>query len=85
MQTKWIVLAGVLAVVVWKHDHAVLWAGIGGVVNSGIAKSLKRIIKQERPLSAAHLKADPGMPSSHAQSLGYVALYAAIGCKLRSP
>eukprot|EP00246_Nothoceros_aenigmaticus_P011747 TRINITY_DN3330_c0_g1_i3.p1 TRINITY_DN3330_c0_g1~~TRINITY_DN3330_c0_g1_i3.p1 ORF type:complete len:177 (-),score=11.83 TRINITY_DN3330_c0_g1_i3:14-484(-) len=78
--TKWIVLIAMAGVVVWRHDEAVLWSGIGAIVNSGNSKLLKALINQQRPLSALHAKADPGMPSSHAQSLGYVACYAAIGC-----
>lgn len=79
VSSRWIVVAVVIAVVVWKHDDQVLWAVTGGILNAGLSKLLKKIFNQKRPLTALGLKADPGMPSSHAQSLGYLSLYAALG------
>lgn len=40
-------------------------------------KLLKRLINQSRPEAAR--KADPGMPSSHAQSLAFLSTYCVIG------
>ncbi|XP_057820255.2 lipid phosphate phosphatase epsilon 2, chloroplastic isoform X1 [Cryptomeria japonica] len=76
--SKWVVSAIFAAVVIWRHDAGVIWAVVGSVLNTSNSKLLKRIFKQQRPPSALGLKADPGMPSSHAQSLGYLTLYAAL-------
>ncbi|XP_057820258.2 uncharacterized protein LOC131033139 isoform X3 [Cryptomeria japonica] len=78
--SKWVVSAIFAAVVIWRHDAGVIWAVVGSVLNTSNSKLLKRIFKQQRPPSALGLKADPGMPSSHAQSLGYLTLYAALSC-----
>ena len=48
-----------------------------------VAQILKRIINQARPPSARKL--DPGMPSSHAQSLGYFGTYAAVKVATAGP
>lgn len=79
LSSRWIVVAVVIAVVAWRHDDQVLWAVTGGILNAGNSKLLKKIFNQQRPLTALELKVDPGMPSSHAQSLGYLSLYAAAG------
>jgi hypothetical protein len=80
LQSRWVVVASVIAVVVWRHDESVCWAVIGGILNAASSKLLKRLFNQQRPLTALGLKADPGMPSSHAQSLGFFSLYASLGC-----
>ena len=80
LQSRWAVVATVAAVVVWRHDDDVYWAVIGGVVNGVASKLLKKAFNEQRPLTALGLKDDPGMPSSHAQSLGFFSLYASLGC-----
>ncbi|GFQ08030.1 lipid phosphate phosphatase epsilon 2 chloroplastic [Phtheirospermum japonicum] len=42
---------------------------MGAVLNAILSVALKQILKQERPFST--LRSDPGMPSSHAQSIFY--------------
>lgn len=79
VSSRWVVVAVVTAVVAWRHDDQVLWAVTGGILNAANSKLLKKVFNQQRPLTALGLKADPGMPSSHAQSLGYFSLYAALG------
>ena len=39
---------------------------------------LKRVINQQRPQGAR--KTDGGMPSSHANNLGFLATYVAVAC-----
>ena len=80
LQSRWAVAVTVAAVVVWRHDDGVYWAVIGGLLNAASSKFLKRVFNQQRPLTALGLKDDPGMPSSHAQSLGFFSLYASFGC-----
>lgn len=53
------------------------WALTGSIVAAFNNKLLKKLINQARP--AAARKVDPGMPSSHAQSLAFLTTYAIIG------
>jgi dolichyldiphosphatase len=50
----------------------------GSILASLAGKLLKRLLAHARPAGAR--KADPGMPSSHAVSLGYLSTYAALCC-----
>ncbi|XP_031474688.1 lipid phosphate phosphatase epsilon 2, chloroplastic-like [Nymphaea colorata] len=74
--SKWVVLGIFCAFVIAKHDPESLWATIGSVSNSIISVCLKHLLNHERPMSA--LRTDPGMPSSHAQSILYVTVYASL-------
>lgn len=74
--TKWWVSATVFAVLVVKHDASVAWAVLGSIVSSFLNKVLKYVINEQRPASAR--KADPGMPSSHANSLAFLGAYASL-------
>ncbi|CAK0849857.1 unnamed protein product, partial [Prorocentrum cordatum] len=62
---------------VWRHDAQVCWSLLGAIAAAFNCKALKVVINQARPEGAR--KADPGMPSSHAQSLGFLSGYAACG------
>ena len=62
------------AVLLCRHDAEALWAAMGSVFNAGLSTVLKKILNQERPVS--HLRRDPGMPSSHAQSIFFNAIFA---------
>ncbi|KAI5073074.1 hypothetical protein GOP47_0011087 [Adiantum capillus-veneris] len=76
--SRWVTVAVILAVFVLRHDDQVIWALTGSIMNSLSSKLLKRMFNQQRPLTALGLKADPGMPSSHAQSFGFLGFYAAV-------
>lgn len=76
--SKWVISAILVAVVIWKHDAEVIWAASGSILNTGSSRILKYLFNHQRPLSALNLKSDPGMPSSHGQSIGYLAVYAAL-------
>lgn len=52
------------------------WDVAGAVASSAANKALKRLLAHERPAGAP--KADPGMPSSHANSLSFLAVTAAL-------
>lgn len=82
--SKWAISVTFAAIVVWKHDGEVMWAVSGSVFNTGSSRILKYLFNHQRPLSALSLKTDPGMPSSHAQSIGYLAMYAALSCMVTS-
>ncbi|KAJ6398409.1 hypothetical protein OIU77_019251 [Salix suchowensis] len=53
-----------------------MWAASGSVVNSILSVILKRILNQERPDSAS--RSDPGMPSSHGQSIFFTVVFAIL-------
>uniref|UniRef100_A0A2N9EPP0 Phosphatidic acid phosphatase type 2/haloperoxidase domain-containing protein n=1 Tax=Fagus sylvatica TaxID=28930 RepID=A0A2N9EPP0_FAGSY len=71
--SKWLVAALFGGVILWRHDAEALWAAMGSVVNVMLSLKLKRILNQERPVS--NLKSDPGMPSSHAQSIFFTVMF----------
>nr|VDC98330.1 unnamed protein product [Brassica rapa] len=71
--SKWVVAGLFGSVLLLRHDGAALWAVIGSVSNSALSAALKRILNQERPV--ATLRSDPGMPSSHAQSISFISVF----------
>ncbi|CAK7339611.1 unnamed protein product [Dovyalis caffra] len=71
--SKWLVTAVFGAVILWRHDAEAMWAALGSVVNSILSVILKRIFNQERPGST--LRSDPGMPSSHGQSIFFTVVF----------
>eukprot|EP00933_Yihiella_yeosuensis_P010627 TRINITY_DN11734_c0_g1_i1.p1 TRINITY_DN11734_c0_g1~~TRINITY_DN11734_c0_g1_i1.p1 ORF type:complete len:188 (+),score=19.87 TRINITY_DN11734_c0_g1_i1:112-675(+) len=74
--TKWVVSSAVFGVLFWKRDPTSCWCVLGSIAAAFNCKLLKLIISQARPDGAR--KVDPGMPSSHAQSLGFLSTYAAL-------
>lgn len=74
--TKWVVAGSAAAVVLYRHDLAAVLCVSGAVGNALLSKVLKRLLNEARPEGAR--LADPGMPSSHAQSLFFFASY--LGC-----
>jgi len=73
--TKFVVSCTALAFLLLNPSAETCWALLGSVVNSVNGKILKRVLNHERPDGA--IKADPGMPSSHATSLSYLSVYGA--------
>lgn len=67
------------SIILLRHDGAALWAVIGSISNSALSVVLKRILNQERP--ATTLRSDPGMPSSHAQSISFISVFAVLSGK----
>ncbi|KAH7520005.1 hypothetical protein FEM48_Zijuj08G0097700 [Ziziphus jujuba var. spinosa] len=74
--SKWLVSALFAAVILGRHDTEALWAAMGSIVNAMLSVALKRILNQERPV--ATLRSDPGMPSSHAQSIFYTVMFVVL-------
>ncbi|GIL75054.1 hypothetical protein Vretimale_7744 [Volvox reticuliferus] len=74
--TKWAVSMAVFAVLLLRRDVAVAWCVLGSIIASFLNKALKYVINEQRPPSAR--KADPGMPSSHANSLAFLGVYTAL-------
>ncbi|KAK4778123.1 hypothetical protein SAY87_018310 [Trapa incisa] len=74
--SKWIIFALFGTIILWRHDAESLWAVMGSVTNVTLSVVLKRILNQERPIST--LRSDPGMPSSHGQSIFFMVVYAIL-------
>ncbi|KAE7999967.1 hypothetical protein FH972_004341 [Carpinus fangiana] len=74
--SKWLVAALFGGVILWRHDAEALWAAMGSVLNSLLSIILKRILNQERPVST--LRSDPGMPSSHSQSIFFTVVFTIV-------
>uniref|UniRef100_A0A0D9VJZ2 Phosphatidic acid phosphatase type 2/haloperoxidase domain-containing protein n=2 Tax=Leersia perrieri TaxID=77586 RepID=A0A0D9VJZ2_9ORYZ len=71
--SKWLVAGCYAIAAIWRHDALIMWALIGAVANSALSSLLKQMFNHERPAPA--LRSDPGMPSSHAQSFLYAAVF----------
>lgn len=82
MQSKWLVAALFGIIFLWRHDAEALWAASGSVLNSALSTVLKRILNQERPVST--IRSDPGMPSSHAQSIFYTVTFCIVSSNFLS-
>lgn len=70
--SKWIVSALFGVFVIWRHDAEALWFAGGSVLNAMLSVLLKQILNQERPST---VKSDPGMPSSHSQSIFFAVMF----------
>ncbi|XP_019183466.1 PREDICTED: lipid phosphate phosphatase epsilon 1, chloroplastic-like [Ipomoea nil] len=74
--SKWLFAVVFGVILLWRHDAQTLWASIGSILNSALSHILKRILNQKRPGSTS--RSDPGMPSSHAQSIFYIVTFAIV-------
>eukprot|EP00850_Spirogloea_muscicola_P014386 SM000103S09478 [mRNA] locus=s103:92583:94115:- [translate_table: standard] len=83
--TKWGATLTAAAIVALRPGLPAAWFVTGAVLNALLARALKRALNQPRPAAAsssgdaagAWQRTDPGMPSAHAQSLGFLSCYAA--------
>uniref|UniRef100_A0A0D3DS30 Phosphatidic acid phosphatase type 2/haloperoxidase domain-containing protein n=2 Tax=Brassica oleracea var. oleracea TaxID=109376 RepID=A0A0D3DS30_BRAOL len=74
--SKWVVSALFASIILLRHDGTALWAIIGSVSNSALSVFLKRLLNQARPATTS--RTDPGMPSSHAQSISFISVFAVL-------
>ncbi|CAD7700261.1 unnamed protein product [Ostreobium quekettii] len=74
--TKWIVSSLVFAVLVWNPNFKSAWWVSGAIINSFVCKTLKLVINETRPESSR--RREPGMPSSHANSLAFLSIFSAL-------
>eukprot|EP00898_Chlorokybus_atmophyticus_P004910 jgi/Chlat1/541/Chrsp103S01121 len=84
--TKWTVSLAAFGYLCYcRFSPAACWCLVGSVANAFASKVLKALINQSRPPNAR--KADPGMPSSHAQSLFYFGSYISLAAlsRFRTP
>ena len=73
METRWVVSVCAALTLAYRRDAASALCIVGAVLNALLSKVLKRVLNMSRPTGAR--LADPGMPSSHAQSLFFFASY----------
>ncbi|KAL8200433.1 hypothetical protein R6Q57_011772 [Mikania cordata] len=71
--SKWIVALAFGGLLLLRHDGLALWAAMGSVINMMLSVILKKIFKQERPVSRS--SSTHGMPSSHAQAIFYTIVF----------
>ena len=74
--TKWIVSGAAAGTLAYRRDLPSALCILGAVLNALLSKILKRLLRRPRPTGAP--LADPGMPSSHAQSLFFFAAYLSL-------
>ena len=71
-------------VLAWKRDALMMSFFVGAIGNAILSKVLKRLLDQARPEALAEASSikvkptDPGMPSSHAMSLGFIGMYTSL-------
>ncbi|XP_028807220.1 lipid phosphate phosphatase epsilon 2, chloroplastic-like [Neltuma alba] len=75
--SKWMTTILFNAYIIWRHDAETLWFALGCALNMMLSVELKHILNQERPST---LKSDPGMPSSHAQTFYFIAMFTILSC-----
>ena len=80
LETKVFVSGATFLVLAYKRDVQSAAFLLGAVSNALFSKILKRLINASRPQGAQ--LSDPGMPSSHAQSLFFFAGYLGTGAML---
>nr|XP_043607209.1 lipid phosphate phosphatase epsilon 1, chloroplastic-like [Erigeron canadensis] len=80
--SKWVVAVTFGGLILVRHDVLALWAAMGSVLNVMLSVALKKILKQERPVSGGtsghgmpSSKDRYGMPSSHAQSIFFTLVF----------
>ena len=78
-QSKWVVSILFASIILLRHDGTALWGIIGSVSNSALSVVLKRILNQARPATTS--RTDPGMLSTHAQSISFISVFAVLSGK----
>ncbi|KAI7827330.1 hypothetical protein BX661DRAFT_183071 [Kickxella alabastrina] len=76
------------AAAIYYHNALVAHLNIGAVLCAVLAKGLKLIIRQDRPVDAKTKKTSFGMPSTHSASAMYFGTYLTyllIGDKINQP
>ncbi|KAG1831747.1 hypothetical protein EV424DRAFT_1370607 [Suillus variegatus] len=79
-QTSIIVCALTTAAILHTRSAGVVYFVTGAVLCSALVKSIKKAIRQERPLKDSGRKVTYGMPSSHASACTFFAAYITMAC-----
>ncbi|EFN53992.1 hypothetical protein CHLNCDRAFT_135976 [Chlorella variabilis] len=77
--TKWAVSAVAFGTLLWRRDMLAAWCVLGSVVAAVNCRVLKYLLNQARP---SERKADPGMPSAHGNSLGFLATFVSLAASV---
>jgi len=75
---RWVYLIITIGTLGRTQNPQVTWAVMGINASAWSSKALKVLLNQRRPSSALGVRVDPGMPSSHAYTLLYTAVYSAV-------
>jgi len=78
-ETRTLVSGSAFATLLYRRDVPTVTFLVGAVLNALLSKVLKRAINARRPEGAR--LSDPGMPSSHAQSLFFFGGFLACGAQ----
>ncbi|KAG1753487.1 hypothetical protein EDB19DRAFT_832763 [Suillus lakei] len=79
-ETSKVVTTLTAAVLLYTRSAGVAYFVTGAVICAGLAKSIKKAIRQERPSQHSGRKVTYGMPSSHASACTFFATYITIAC-----
>ncbi|KAG2134444.1 uncharacterized protein EDB93DRAFT_1172748 [Suillus bovinus] len=79
-QTSKIVSTLTAAAILYTRSAGVVYFVTGAVLCAALAKSVKKAIRQERPLKDSARKVSYGMPSSHASTCTFFATYITMAC-----
>lgn len=74
--TKWMVSLAVFSTLALRRDLVCAWWVLGSILAAVLCRALKFTLNEARPPTAR--KADPGMPSAHANSLGFLAMFVSV-------
>lgn len=80
--TKWSVSATAIITALILRDDITFWCIIGSILSVILCKLIKVMYNEARPSGSPKL--DPGMPSSHANSLSFLSSYIATLAFMRS-
>ncbi|CAN6903504.1 unnamed protein product, partial [Brassica oleracea] len=75
-RSTWVVSILFASIILLRRDGTALWGIIGSVSNSALSVVLKRILNQARPATTS--RPDPEMPSTHAQSISFIFVFAVL-------
>jgi len=81
--TKWAVSFTVFSVLLWRRDLLSSWCMLGSIAAAILCRVLKFAINEARPPAAR--KADPGMPSAHANSLAFLSTFVSVSAVATMP
>jgi dolichyldiphosphatase len=74
---KWVVSSAVGLVIMYRRDITSAYWLVGSILAAAICRFLKFVINEARPSDRL---SDPGMPSSHANSLAFLSTFVALWC-----
>ncbi|KAG2036343.1 hypothetical protein BDR03DRAFT_921508 [Suillus americanus] len=80
LQTSKVVTVLTAVALLYTRSAGVAFFVTGALSCSKLAKAIKKAIRQERPLQCSGRKVSYGMPSSHASTCTFFAVYITLAC-----